>query len=85
MSQPTPRIALVTDSTCDIPAEWIKPYKITVVPLIFVRPDTGTVSAALAERVQREYSPKELFISIASPALGVHTRPRAIALCGYAG
>ncbi len=94
-------------------------------PLIYVRPDTGTVGAsfpsrsrksaiedlykeffkhiqparplhltvlhnaalpeaqALAERVQREYSPKELFISIVSPVLGVHTGPRALALCGY--
>ena len=94
-------------------------------PLIYVRPDTGTVGAsfpsrsrkaaleglykeffrhipanhslhvtvlhndalpeaqALAERVQKEYSPKELFISIVSPVLGVHTGPRAIALCGY--
>lgn len=95
-------------------------------PLIYVRPDTGTVAPsfparsrpgaieglykeffrhfttnrplhitvlhnnalaeaeALAERVQRERSPIELFISIVSPALGVHTGPRAIALCGYA-
>ena len=94
-------------------------------PLIYVRPETGTVGAsfpsrsrksalddlykeffkhiqparplhitvlhnaalpeaqALAERVQREYSPKELFISIVSPVLGVHTGPRAVALCGY--
>lgn len=94
-------------------------------PLIYVRPDTGTVGAslparsrksaleglyieffrhinpgeplhitvlhndaleeaqALAERVRAEYSPKELFISIVSPALGVHTGPRAVALCGY--
>jgi DegV family protein with EDD domain len=96
-------------------------------PLIYVRPETGTVGAALparsrknavegmlreftqhtssglplhitvlhndveeeaqalAERVQRELSPQELFISIVSPVLGVHTGPRAIALCGYAG
>jgi DegV family protein with EDD domain len=95
-------------------------------PLIYVRPDTGTVGAsfpsrsrksaiedlykeffkhldparplhitvlhnaalpeaqALAERVQREYTPKELLISIVSPVLGVHTGPRAVALCGYA-
>ncbi len=95
-------------------------------PLIYVRPDTGTVGAAfpsrsrrsaveglykeyfrhftpgqklhltvlhndaleeaqqLAERVRREYAPSELFISIVSPVLGVHTGPRAIALCGYA-
>jgi DegV family protein with EDD domain len=40
---------------------------------------------ALAERVIEEYHPKEIFISIVSPILGVHTGPRAIALCGYAG
>jgi len=39
---------------------------------------------ALAEKVKTEYSPKELFITIVSPVLGVHTGPRAIALCGYA-
>jgi DegV family protein with EDD domain len=95
-------------------------------PLIYVRPDTGTVGAslparsrkaaidgmykeffqhinpgrpmhiavlhndaqaeaeALVERVRNEYQPKELFITIVSPVLGVHTGPRAIALCGYA-
>ncbi len=37
----------------------------------------------LAERIQREYAPKEMFISIVSPVLGVHTGPRALALCGY--
>ena len=39
---------------------------------------------ALAEKVTREYAPKEIFINIVSPALGVHTGPRAVALCGYA-
>lgn len=39
---------------------------------------------ALAEQVQRAYAPKEMFITIVSPALGVHTGPRAVALCGYA-
>ena len=95
-------------------------------PLIFVRPDAGTVAPsvparsrknaidglykeffrhftpgqvlhltvlhndaleeaqALAERAQIEFAPKELFISIVSPVLGVHTGPRAVALCGYA-
>jgi DegV family protein with EDD domain len=38
---------------------------------------------ALAEQVRREYAPQELFISIVSPVLGVHTGPRALALCGY--
>ena len=39
---------------------------------------------ALAERVIREHNPKEIFTTIVSPVLGVHTGPRAIALCGYA-
>ena len=94
-------------------------------PLICVKPDTGTVGAssparsrknaieglyrqffkqirtdlpmhitvlhnaalaeaqALAERVKEEYNPKELFINIVSPVLGVHTGKRALALCGY--
>jgi len=39
---------------------------------------------ALAARVRSEFSPKELFITIVSPVLGVHTGPLAIALCGYA-
>lgn len=38
---------------------------------------------ALAARVQVEFAPAELIISIVSPVLGVHTGPRAIALCGY--
>ncbi len=37
----------------------------------------------IAERIQQEFSPKELIIHIVSPVLGVHTGPRAIALCGY--
>jgi DegV family protein with EDD domain len=94
-------------------------------PLIYVKPDTGTVGAGiparsrktavedmykeffkhidttrrmhitvlhnnalpeaevLAERIKREYAPAEMFISIVSPVLGVHTGPRALALCGY--
>ncbi len=94
-------------------------------PLIYVKRDTGTVGASMparsrksaiegmlkeffrnidtskplhltvlhnaalpeaqeiADRVQREYAPKEMFISIVSPVLGVHTGPRALALCGY--
>ena len=39
---------------------------------------------ALAERVRNEHAPAEIFINIVSPVLGVHTGPRAIALCGYA-
>jgi len=32
----TDRIALVTDSTCDIPAAWIQQYEISVVPLTLI-------------------------------------------------
>jgi fatty acid-binding protein DegV len=39
----------------------------------------------LADRLQRERSPQEMFISIVSPVLGVHTGPCALALCGYSG
>ncbi len=39
----------------------------------------------LMERVINEFHPAEIFISIVSPVLGVHTGPKAIALCGYAG
>lgn len=42
-------------------------------------------ASALSARVMQEFSPVELFISIVSPVLGVHTGPKAIALCGYAG
>jgi DegV family protein with EDD domain len=96
-----------------------------VKPLIYVRPDTGTVAAgiparsrdsalqgmyreffrhmdtsrrmhitvlhnnaedearAIEQQVKREYAPEELFVSIVTPALGAHTGPRAVALCGY--
>lgn len=39
----------------------------------------------MAERIQREFSPVELFIGMTSPMMGVHTGPGAMALCGYAG
>ena len=38
---------------------------------------------ALAARIQEEFHPIELIITIVSPVLGVHTGPQAIALCGY--
>ena len=38
---------------------------------------------ALAERVRQEYQPVELLINITGPVLGLHTGPRALALCGY--
>lgn len=39
----------------------------------------------LAERIQNEYHPVELMISLTSPMMGVHTGPGAMALCGYSG
>ena len=38
---------------------------------------------AMAARVQTDFAPEELLISIVAPVLGVHTGPRALALCGY--
>ncbi len=40
-------------------------------------------AALLAERVRQEYQPAELLINITGPVLGLHTGPRALALCGY--
>ncbi len=38
---------------------------------------------ALAERIRKEYNPLELLVNITGPVLGIHTGPRALALCGY--
>jgi DegV family protein with EDD domain len=38
----------------------------------------------VADRIEQEHAPAELLIDITGPVLGVHTGPRAIALCGYA-
>jgi len=37
----------------------------------------------LAERIREEYAPHELLMNITGPVLGIHTGPRALALCGY--
>ncbi|NLE45548.1 MAG: DegV family protein [Chloroflexi bacterium] len=37
----------------------------------------------IAARIQHQYSPVEMLINTTSPVLGVHTGPRALALCGY--
>jgi DegV family protein with EDD domain len=37
----------------------------------------------LAERIRHEFSPVELIVNITGPVLGLHTGPRALALCGY--
>jgi len=38
---------------------------------------------ALAERIRAEAGPVEVLLHIGSPVPGVHTGPRALALCGY--
>jgi len=46
--------------------------------------DAPEDAADIADQIEREYSPTELLVGITGPVLGVHTGPRAIALCGYA-
>jgi len=37
----------------------------------------------IKEQIKSEYHPEEIILSMVSPVLGVHTGPRAIAICGY--
>lgn len=37
----------------------------------------------LAKEIREEHQPAELLVGMTGPVLGVHTGPRAIALCGY--
>lgn len=37
----------------------------------------------IANQIREEFQPEELIIGIVSPALGVHTGPGAVAICGY--
>ena len=37
----------------------------------------------IKDRIQGEFQPEELILGFVSPALGVHTGPGAIAICGY--
>lgn len=50
-----------------------------------VHSESRADAEALAARIQRDYQPVELLISVTSPVMGVHTGPGAMALCGYAG
>lgn len=45
--------------------------------------DAEADAQALEHRVREEYHPAELVTTITCPILGIHTGPRAIALCGY--
>jgi DegV family protein with EDD domain len=38
---------------------------------------------ALADRIKKDFHPVELLVNITGPVLGIHTGPRALALCGY--
>jgi DegV family protein with EDD domain len=40
-------------------------------------------ATALAERIKQEFNPAELIVNITGPVMGIHTGPRALALCGY--
>ncbi len=40
-------------------------------------------AAILVDRIRREYAPEELLVNITGPVMGIHTGPRALALCGY--
>jgi len=55
-----------------------KPMHITV-----LHNNVPEEAQALAEKIRGEFHPDELIIQIVSPILGVHTGPRALALCGY--
>lgn len=37
----------------------------------------------LVRKIEQEFQPTEIILSIVSPVLGVHTGPRAVAICGY--
>jgi DegV family protein with EDD domain len=40
-------------------------------------------ASALAERIKKEFNPVEMIVNITGPVMGIHTGPRALALCGY--
>jgi DegV family protein with EDD domain len=42
-----------------------------------------TEAQALADRIKNDFHPVELLVNITGPVLGIHTGPRALALCGY--
>jgi DegV family protein with EDD domain len=46
--------------------------------------DAPRDAEGIAQQIERDHAPAELLIDITGPVLGVHTGPRAIALCGYA-
>jgi DegV family protein with EDD domain len=55
-----------------------KPQRVAV-----LHGDALPEAQALADRIKNEYNPAELLVNITGPVLGIHTGPRALALCGY--
>jgi len=55
-----------------------KPLRVAV-----LHGDALSEAEQIATRIRRDYAPVELLINTTSPVLGVHTGPRAVALCGY--
>lgn len=45
--------------------------------------DAQTDADVMAAKIREEYKPAELLTNITCPALGIHTGPKAMALCGY--
>jgi fatty acid-binding protein DegV len=46
--------------------------------------NASSEAVQLAERIEVEHHPIELFINLTGPVLGINTGPGALALCGYA-
>lgn len=55
-----------------------KPLRVAV-----LHGDAPEDARRLADRIQREFNPAELLVNTTGPVLGIHTGPRALALCGY--
>jgi DegV family protein with EDD domain len=45
--------------------------------------DAPEEAVELAEHLRQKRAPKELLMNMTGPVLGIHTGPRALALCGY--
>jgi DegV family protein with EDD domain len=61
--------------------EAIEPGKVLRVAVM--HGDASHEARELADRIQREFTPAELLFNVTGPVLGIHTGPRALALCGY--
>jgi len=46
--------------------------------------DMPDAAQEVCERIREDFAPTELFINSTGPAVGIHTGPGALGLCGYA-